>query len=166
MKTRLALILAAAAIAGPSPAAAPDAGAAKWATECSGCHVAYPAKFLPVATWTRMMAGLDKHFGSDASVDAQTNRDISRYLVANAAGSRSRSDDPASLRISDTRWFQRQHSEEMDPAIFKSPLVKSASNCGACHLGVAQGDYSERNIRIPGTANRNHKGNRHDDDDD
>jgi cytochrome c553 len=147
-------------------AAAPDAGAEKWAAECSGCHVAYPARFLPAATWTRLMAGLDKHFGSDASVDPESNREIGRYLVANAAGSRSRSDDPASLRISDTRWFRHKHSEEMDPAIFKSPLVKSASNCGACHQGVARADYSEHNVRIPGQAGRSHNGRERDDDDD
>jgi hypothetical protein len=160
MKSRLAVLLAATAVAGSVLAAAPDPGAAKWAAECSGCHIAYPARFLPAATWSRLMAGLDKHFGSDASVDPQLNQEIARYLVANAAGNRSRGDDPASLRISDTRWFRNTHSEEMSPAVFKSPLVKSASNCGACHLEVARGDYSERNIRVPG------KGNRREDDDD
>jgi hypothetical protein len=164
MKTKLAIVVLAAALAGPALAVAPDAGATKWANECGSCHVAYPAKFLPAATWTRLMAGLEKHFGSDASVDPQTNHEISNYLVGNA-GSRWRSDDPKSLRISDTGWFRDKHSEEMDPAVFKDPLVKSASNCGACHLGVAKGDYSEHNIRVPGQGNRNHEGNRHHDDD-
>jgi hypothetical protein len=44
----------------------------------------------------------------------------------------------------------------MDPAIFKSPLVKSVANCGACHTAAAKGDYSERSIRIPGQGNRRH----------
>jgi cytochrome c553 len=159
MKRHLFLLAAALAAAAPAFAAtgtaAADTPAAKWAGECGGCHVAYPAKFLPAAAWTKVMAGLDKHFGSDASLDPATAKAITGYLTANA-GSGKHGENPPSLRISDTRWFQREHSEEMDPAIFKSPLVKSASNCGACHLGVAQGDYSERNIRIPGQGNRRH----------
>ena len=154
MKSKLLLI--AVALGAVTPVlAATDTPAAKWATECGSCHVAYPAKFLPAATWIKIMAGLDKHFGSDASLDPATNKAISGHLTANA-GSGKRGENPASLRISDTSWFQREHNGEMDPAIFKSPLVKSASNCGACHLGVAKGDYSERNIRIPGQGNRRH----------
>jgi hypothetical protein len=147
MKTRFLLLALAAAAATPAFAAT-ETAATKWANECGGCHVAYPAKYLPAVTWTKIMSGLDKHFGSDASLDAQTAKEIGGYLTANA-GSGKRGENPASLRISDTRWFQREHSEEMDPAIFKSPQVKSVANCGACHTAAAKGDYSERGIRIP-----------------
>jgi nitrate/TMAO reductase-like tetraheme cytochrome c subunit len=149
---RLAIVTA---IATPLLADAAEGPAAKFAGECSACHVAYPARFLPAKTWTRLMSSLDKHFGSDASLDEQTRREIESYLAANAGGR----EDPQSMRITDTRWFRREHTEEMDPAVFKSPKVKSASNCGACHLGVARGDYSEHNVRIPGRSFR------HEDDD-
>jgi cytochrome c553 len=149
------IVLALATVVAMPAFAAADSAATKWATECGSCHVAYPAKFLPAVSWTKIMTGLDKHFGSDASLDPATNKAIAGYLTANA-GSGKHGENPASLRISNTSWFQREHNEEMDPAIFKSPLVKSASNCGACHLGVAKGDYSERNIRIPGQGNRRH----------
>ena len=43
---------------------------AKWKAECGSCHVAYPAQLLPATSWQRLMKGLDKHFGTDASVDA------------------------------------------------------------------------------------------------
>jgi nitrate/TMAO reductase-like tetraheme cytochrome c subunit len=154
MKTRLMLIGTLLSFTVPSFAAT-ETAATKWANECGSCHVAYPAKFLPAATWTKIMTGLDKHFGSDASLDPATNKAIAGYLTANA-GSGKHGESPASLRISDTRWFQREHSEEMDPGIFKSPLVKSVANCGACHTAAAKGDYSERSIRIPGQGNRRH----------
>jgi cytochrome c553 len=154
MKSKFVLFAAAAAALAAAPVfAATDSAATKWANECGGCHVAYPAKFLPAASWSKIMSGLDKHFGSDASLDAATGKAIGGYLAANA-GSGKHGESPASLRISDTRWFQREHSEEMDPSIFKSPLVKSVANCGACHTAAAKGDYSERNIRIPGQGNR------------
>jgi nitrate/TMAO reductase-like tetraheme cytochrome c subunit len=154
MKAKLFLLAAALAAVTPTFAAT-DSAATQWNNECGGCHVAYPAKYLPAATWTKIMSGLDKHFGSDASIDASTSKAISGYLTANA-GSGKHGENPSSLRISDTRWFQREHSEEMDPAIFKSPLVKSVANCGACHTAAAKGDYSERSIRIPGQGNRRH----------
>jgi hypothetical protein len=148
-----AALLAGAAQAAP---AAPASPADQWATECGSCHVPYPARFLPATTWTRLMSGLDKHFGANASLDSQTAKTIADYLGANAAG-RKRTEDPTTMRISDTRWFRHEHSEDLDPAVFKSPQVKSAANCEACHLGAAKGDFSEHNVRIPGQGARRHE---------
>ena len=33
--------------------------------ECSACHIAYPPRMLPVASWEALMAGLKTHFGED-----------------------------------------------------------------------------------------------------
>ncbi len=159
MNLKSALAATALAAAVSAQAATP---AEKWNEECGGCHVAYPARFLPASTWTRIMAGLDRHFGSNASLDAQTGKEITDYLVANSA-TRKRNENPSTLRISDTRWFQNKHSEDLSPAVFRDPRVKSAANCGACHLGAAKGDFSEHNIRVPGYAGR-HEGRHHDDD--
>ena len=52
----------------------------KWVAECGACHLAYPPRFLPAESWREMMSGLDKHFGSDASLDAETAREISIFL--------------------------------------------------------------------------------------
>ena len=157
MKKILPILFLTAAAA--APAAAAEAAAAKWGAECGACHVAYPPQFLPAATWRRIMSGLDKHFGSDASLDAATTTQIQAYLVEHA-GSRWRRDDPPSLRISETSWFRHEHNHEMDPAVFKDPRVKSAANCGACHVDAARGNFSEENVRIPVT------GARRDEDDD
>ena len=37
--------------------------------ECAGCHMAYPPGMLPAGSWSRMMKGLDQHYGTDASLD-------------------------------------------------------------------------------------------------
>lgn len=119
---------------------------AKWATECSACHVAYPARYLPAESWRAVMSGLDKHFGSNASLDPSTTREITAYLEKNA--SRRKVSGKPVLRITETRWFKSEH-REVAVRHWKSPKVKSPSNCGACHTAADKGDFSERHVRIP-----------------
>jgi hypothetical protein len=115
--------------------------------ECGSCHVAYPPKLLPAASWQQLMQRLDRHFGSDASLDAKAQEEISRYLAANAG----RRDSPAGVepRITETSWFRKEHDKEVPAALWKSAAVKSAANCGACHTRADDGDYSERALRLP-----------------
>lgn len=115
--------------------------------ECASCHVAYPPALLGAESWRRLMAGLDRHFGSDASLDAKAHEEISRYLAANAG----RRDMPPGEepRITTTRWFHKEHDREVPAALWKSAAVKSAANCGACHTRADDGDYSERTLRLP-----------------
>ncbi len=37
--------------------------------ESPACHTAYPPGLLPAASWRRIMGGLDRHYGSDASLE-------------------------------------------------------------------------------------------------
>ena len=120
----------------------------KFQQECSSCHIAYSPGLLPAESWRKMMSGLGKHFGSDASLDAQDNKEITAFLVSNASNRWSAPTAP--LRISESIWFKRKHdSHEIDPAVWKNPQVKSPANCAACHPKAERGDYSERDIRIP-----------------
>ena len=52
--------------------------------ECSACHVAYPVGMLPTPAWKNIMGGLQKHYGTDASLDAATVTQIGTWLAANA----------------------------------------------------------------------------------
>jgi hypothetical protein len=115
--------------------------------ECGSCHVPYPPKLLPAQSWRELMARLDRHFGSDASLDAKTHEELGRYLAANAG----RRDAPpgAEPRITETRWFRNEHDNEVPAALWKSAAVKSAANCAACHTRADDGDYSERSLRLP-----------------
>lgn len=119
---------------------------ATWQAECGSCHVAYPPSLLPAESWRAVMAGLDKHFGVDASVDAKTAAEIGAFLERNAG--RGRSATKPVLRITETAWFRHEH-DEIGAAVWKSPKVKSPSNCAACHHGAEQGNFSEHDVRVP-----------------
>ncbi|MFZ1624140.1 MAG: diheme cytochrome c [Gammaproteobacteria bacterium] len=120
-----------------------------WQEECGSCHIAYPPRFLPAESWQRLMGSLEDHFGTDASTDADTAATIRTFLVQNAK--RSKTDAKASdapLRITETRWFVHEH-DEISAAKWKSPAIKSAANCGACHREADKGSFRERDIKVP-----------------
>lgn len=121
---------------------------AKWQQECGGCHMAFAPGLLPAESWRKMMAGLDRHFGTDASLTVEENREITAFLVNNASNRWRAAAAP--LRITETAWFRSKHdAHEIAPAIWKRPSVKSPANCQACHIAADKGDFSERQIRIP-----------------
>lgn len=116
--------------------------------ECAACHVAYPPGMLPASSWGRLMTGLDKHFGTNASLDEKDVRFISQWLMSNA-DQRSRASDPVPQdRITRTAWFERKH-RHIEPATWRLPSVRSASNCVACHAGADRGQFNEHDLRMP-----------------
>jgi hypothetical protein len=101
---------------------------------------------LPAASWREMMARLDKHFGTDASLDAPMANEIGTFLEQNASTRKQQPTAKPVLRISELRWFVREHRRVSDNTW---KLVKSPANCAACHTQAESGDYRERNIRMP-----------------
>lgn len=116
--------------------------------ECAACHLAYPPGLLPAASWQRLMNHLPRHFGTDASLDPATVKTLSNWLAANAGTSKRAREVPPEDRITRSAWFVRKH-DEVSAATWRLPAVKSAAHCAACHTGADQGDFNERNIRIP-----------------
>lgn len=116
---------------------------AKWQAECSGCHMAYPPGLLPSASWKKIMGGLDKHFGTDASLSAADTAEISAFLVANPSNRWSSSAAP--LRTTESEWFRAKHGE-ISAAVFARASIKSKSNCVACHSGAANGNFDDRTV--------------------
>jgi hypothetical protein len=114
--------------------------------ECSACHVAFPARGLPAASWQRLMGQLPHHFGTDASLDPQTTAQIATWLQANA--NRRTTDTPPEDRMTRSNWFVREH-HEVSSAIWQRAAVGKPSNCAACHTGAAQGRFSEDDVRMP-----------------
>jgi hypothetical protein len=123
---------------------------AAYQAECGSCHVAYPPALLGAGTWREIMRGLDRHFGTDASLGDSAHAQVKAYLEAGAGSSRR---DVATLRISDASWFRHEHGE-IAAATWKSAAVKSAANCGACHRQADRGDFGERSLRVPGREGR------------
>ena len=121
----------------------------KYQQECAACHLAYPPGMLPAASWQRLMANLPKHFGSDASLDAASVNELSRWLVGNAGTyKRVGNAAPPADRITRSVWFVREH-DDISATTWQRASIKSAANCAACHTAAEQGDFNEHRIRIP-----------------
>jgi mono/diheme cytochrome c family protein len=127
------------------------AGAAllpKYRQECAACHVAYPPAMLPAASWRRLLGGLPHHFGVDASLDAASVDELAAWLGAHAGTGRRSRQAPPEDRITRSPWFIHEH-DEVPPAVWKRPAVKSPANCAACHTQADRGDFDEHAVRIP-----------------
>jgi mono/diheme cytochrome c family protein len=116
--------------------------------ECAACHMAYPPGLLPAKSWVRIMAGLDKHYGSDASLDAASVQQISRWLQAEAGTYKRVAEAPPEDRITRSAWFISKH-RKLDPQVWKHASVKSAANCAACHTGADRGDFDDDGVKMP-----------------
>lgn len=118
-----------------------------YARECAACHVAYAPGLLPAASWARLMTGLDRHYGADASLEAQDVEQLSRWLQQNADRRPASAPVPED-RITRTARFERKH-RHIEPATWRLPSVRSPANCMACHTGADLGRYSEHALRRP-----------------
>ncbi len=116
--------------------------------ECGSCHLPFPPGLLPADSWQRLMKGLPRHFGTDASLDATSAQPISAWLQAHAGSGKRAREAPPEDRITLGSWFVREH-REVSAAAWKRPAIGSAANCAACHGDTDTGRYSESAIRIP-----------------
>jgi mono/diheme cytochrome c family protein len=126
------------------PASVPKA----YTQECGACHTAYPPGMLPAQSWQRVMAGLGKHYGTDASLDETTVRQLATWLQADAGTYKRVSEAPPQDRITQSVWFRREH-RGIDAAVWRHTSVRSAANCAACHSGADRGNFNERGLRFP-----------------
>lgn len=120
----------------------------RYQQECGSCHLAYPPGLLPAVSWQRIMQGLDRHYGVDATLEPTEIREISRWLQVNAGTRRKMAEAPPEDRISRAAWFVREH-REIREAVWQRKSVGGRSQCQACHRGAERGDFEEDNIRIP-----------------
>lgn len=120
----------------------------KYQQECGSCHLAFPSRLLPAASWLQLMGNLQRHFGTDASLDANTTREIGVWLTANAGSGKRAAYAPPDNRITRADWFERKH-RKVGADVWQRPAIKNPSNCAACHGGAEQGHFNENDIRIP-----------------
>jgi hypothetical protein len=131
-----------------------------FAEECAACHTLYPPHLLPRESWRKLMAGLDDHFGDDASLEEPERRSILAYLERNAAErstreaalylrqSIARSSKKDIIAMTETPYWKEKHAT-IDPARFRSDGVRSRANCKACHPGIERGSLADHEIRLP-----------------
>ena len=119
-----------------------------YTAECAACHTAYAPGLLPARSWQRIMTGLDKHYGTDASLDDATVKQLSTWLQANAGTYKRVVEAPPQDRLTRSAWFERKH-REVPVAVWKHASIQSAANCAACHAGADKGDFDDDNVRLP-----------------
>jgi len=126
----------------------PSGAPKSYEAECASCHMAYPPGLWGQKNWQSMMSGLDKHFGTDASLDAKTQAEITQWLIKNAAARQKYAAFAPENRITKTAWFIRKH-DEVNADVWKRAGIKSPANCSACHADAVKGDFEEDRVRIP-----------------
>ena len=88
--------------------------------ECGACHFVYQPELLPSASWMKILANLDDHFGEAVELDDDSKRAISDYLKINSAESSSAKravkimrsvGKQVPLRITDIQYIREKHHE-------------------------------------------------------
>jgi hypothetical protein len=124
---------------------------------CGGCHFAYQPELLPTASWTKLLSGVDDHFGQPLDVDSETLAILTDYLGGNGAdksSSRQAAKIMISLgggvpmRITDVPYIRDQH-HEISSDVFSRKSIGSLSNCSACHRTAENGVYDDDFVEIP-----------------
>lgn len=127
--------------------------------ECADCHTAFHPTLMSAASWKRVMAGLNDHFGDVIELDEATRMEIEAFLLS-ASAERSTTEasrkllyytdaaEPALLRITDAPYWKRKHAD-INADVFKRKSVVSKSNCAACHPWAQAGSFEDRDILIP-----------------
>ncbi|MEO8169946.1 MAG: cytochrome C [Oxalobacteraceae bacterium] len=119
-----------------------------YAAECASCHIPYAPGLLPSKSWHGVMNALEKHYGTDASIDQKSVVEISAWLDKYAASSRKFAEASPDNRITSSAWFARKH-RKIEKDVWLRTAIKSRAHCAACHTQAAKGDFDEDNIRIP-----------------
>jgi cytochrome b len=127
-----------------------------YAQECGACHTAYHPSLARARTWRAIVAGLDDHFGDDASLGDPVAVRLLAYLTANSAehwdtraanGFRMTSVvEP--LRITASPAWKRIH-RDIPPAAFGAKAVGGKLNCASCHGDASSGWFAPQAIAIP-----------------
>jgi len=123
-----------------------------WKDECASCHMLYSPGLLPAEAWRRQMDTLNDHYGSNASLEPEEEREIRAFLLR-ASARNHLPVEPAKTageppRISQTRWFEHKH-DEVSAAKFRRESVGGRANCVACHRDAERGDFDEDRVKIP-----------------
>ena len=125
--------------------------------QCGACHMAYLPELMPSASWIKIMASLDNHFGEDVAIDDASKKEISDYLKSDAA-EKTRAKhaykimqslgDQVPERITDVPYIKKKHMG-IPPDFFNSNAIGSFSNCIACHPTAEEGIFDDEHVKIP-----------------
>jgi len=125
---------------------------ATYIEECGTCHIPYPPMLLPEASWEKVMAGLENHFGDNTELDAQTSKYLQNYLVTHALEKERESVvghwlktlpiKPA-IRITELQAFIDDHEDAYKRLGEGSEKPGFFSPCKDCHKEAIDGIFSK-----------------------
>lgn len=123
-----------------------------YVAECGTCHVAYPPGLMSAPAWSEILQGLDRHFGSDASLDQESYGKIAAILQRDA--SRRGKHQPGSKvpRLTQTPWFQKEHRPDKRAEYRLQPVASGSTpmaQCNTCHSRADRGDFDEDSLHSP-----------------
>jgi len=131
---------------------------AQWRDECGSCHAVFYPSLLPARSWQALMDDQAEHFGSDLGLDAPTTQAVLQFMLDNAADhhlteaglkiDQSVPKDATPLHITDTAYWIRKH-RDIAAADWANPLVKSKTNCAACHSDADAGTFEDGAMQLP-----------------
>ncbi|MEA3228012.1 MAG: cytochrome b/b6 domain-containing protein [Campylobacterota bacterium] len=125
--------------------------------KCAECHKIYPSFLLTQNSWSRIMDGLDNHFGekiTDNNISQTQRVEIREFLLENSAESSTREiavkivnsvKDGRPLAITKTKLWREIH-KEIPRDLYKTKKIKDKSNCFACHIDIEKGNLEDINI--------------------
>ena len=123
--------------------------------ECGSCHTLYPPHFLPKKSWELIMSDLENHFGDDATISEELNKNILAFLVNNSAETSTMKpsfkflnsiNNQDIIAMTKTTYWEKTH-KEIPKEIFNNKEVKSKANCKACHSDIEKGLIEKENIK-------------------
>ena len=125
--------------------------------ECGACHTAYQPELLPFASWEKILAGLEDHFGETVDLDNESKKTVIDYVKTNSA-EHSKAERAVKImrslngntpmRITEVPCIRRKH-RKIGQDILKRESIGSLSNCSACHVTAEKGIYDDDYVRIP-----------------
>jgi hypothetical protein len=110
---------------------------------------------LPKKSWEIMMSDLENHFGDDASIDEEANKNILAYLIKNSAENSSMESswnflnsigDKDIIAMSNTIFWKETH-KDIDKELYNHKDIKNKANCKACHSDIEKGLIEDENIK-------------------
>ena len=101
------------------------------------------------------MDNLENHFGDDASLDEDVNKNILTFLLKNSAETSTMQaswnflnsiGDKDIIALTKTSYWEKKH-KDIPKDVFKNEKVKSVANCKACHSDIEKGLIENENIK-------------------
>lgn len=123
--------------------------------ECASCHTLYPPNLLPKKSWELIMSDLENHFGDDATIPEDSNKEILAFLLKNSAETSTMESSFKFLNsiknqdiiaMTKTTFWEKTH-KEIPKEMFDYKEIKSKANCKACHSDIEKGLIEDENIK-------------------